>query len=303
VLETGRKVETVRAGQNAMVFPCAVADRYGYPEKIMGYDAPGTMGVLAKRMKTKAWELIPLPANTRYSLSQWAAFSGRYVTAWSNWELAFGTLRLLMGADENPHPTVWGWGGGTALAELELAKRHGCRTVMLSGNDRRIAEIARTGVTPLDRRAFGDLTFDERKFTTDRSARRTYLNAESAFLKAVKEQTEGQGVNIFVDHIGTPVLRATMKALSREGVIATAGWKEGQVISFLRAMECIARHQHVHTHYARYRQGVDAMAYAERHGWMPQLNDRAYSFDEIPELAERFIHGDHGLFPVFSVNS
>jgi NADPH:quinone reductase-like Zn-dependent oxidoreductase len=302
VLKTGHDVSTVQPGQNAMVFPAAVTDRHGYPEKIMGYDAPGTMGVLARRMKTKAWELIPLPENSRYSLAQWAAFSGRYVTAWSNWELASGTFRLLVGPEENPHPSVWGWGGGTALAELELAQRQGCRAVMLSGNDRRIAEIERAAIKALDRRKFGDLTFDERRFSTDRTARRKYLDAETAFLKEVQALTEGQGVNIFVDHIGTAVLRATMKALSREGVIATAGWKEGQVISFLRAVECIERHQHVHTHYARYRQGVEAMAYAERHGWMPRIDARIYGFDEIPALAESFLRGDHELFPVFSVN-
>ena len=40
------------------------------------------------------------------------------MTAWSNWELAYGTLRLLLNENDLPHPQVWGWGGGVTLGEL-----------------------------------------------------------------------------------------------------------------------------------------------------------------------------------------
>jgi NADPH:quinone reductase-like Zn-dependent oxidoreductase len=260
------------------------------------------MGCLATRMILRPHEIVPLPEPTRHSLPQWAAFSGRYITAFSNWAQAYGSFRLLVPPDELPAPHVWGWGGGTTLAELELAQRHGCRCVMLSGHDGRLALIARSGVTALDRRAFGELAYDERRFVTDAAYRRAYTEAESKFLREVEQRTGGLKVQIFVDYIGTPVVRATLKALGRQGVLTTAGWKEGMVISSLRAVECIGRHQHVHTHYARHPQGVAAAAYGEAHGWMPHVDARIYRFDEVPELARRFHDGDVGFFPVFAVN-
>ena len=44
------------------------------------------------------------------------------------------------GRTSYPIPHVWGWGGGTTFAELDLARRHGCHTVMLSGHDGRLEQ-------------------------------------------------------------------------------------------------------------------------------------------------------------------
>ena len=74
-------------------------------------------------------------------------------------------------------------------------------------------------------------------------------------------------------------------------------------ITYLRAVECIERHQLIHTHYARYSQAVAAVAYGEEHGWMPEVDERIHSFDEIPLLADSFRRGEGGYFPVFSVNA
>ena len=303
IAEVGSRVENLRAGQLGVVFSASIVDRFGYPEKMLAYDAPKTMGCLATRIKLKAREIAPVPENTKHSLAQWAAFSVRYITAWSNWELAYGTFRLLVGEDELPDPHVWGWGGGTTLAELDLARRHGCRTVMISGHDGRLEHIRRTGITALDRREFGEILFDEKRFAEDTSYRRAYGQAERTFLRAVADLTGGENVQIFIDYIGSPLFRATSKALGREGIITTAGWKQGMSITYLRASECIGRHQFIHTHYARYRQALAAMAYGEEHGWMPEVDERIYGFDEVPELAARFRSGDVGFFPVFSVNA
>lgn len=302
VAAVGDDVHGLRPGQHAIVFASSVIDRFGYPERMLAYDAPGTMGCLATRIKLKARELVPVPDGTRHSLAQWAAFSVRYITAWSNWELAYGTFRLLVGADELPDPHVWGWSGGTTLATLDLARRQGCHTVMLSGSDAHLEQIRRTGVTPLDRRKFGEILFDEKRYAEDPAFRRAYTQAERAFLLEVAERTGGGNVQVFVDYLGSPVFRATSKALGRQGVITTAGWKEGMSLTYLRSVECIGRHQFIHTHYARYTQGLAAVAYGEEHGWMPEIDERIYSFDEVPELAARFRRGETGFFPIYSVN-
>ena len=302
ILEAGPEVRVVEPGQYAMVFPSAAEDRWGYTVKALGYDAAGQSGMLATRVKLSARQLIPLPENTRYSLAQWAAFSVRYVTAWSNWRMAYGVFRLQVDADECPSPHVWGWGGGTTLAELDLARRHGCRVAMLSGGEQNLRLIERTGIAAIDRRRFGKLSYDEALYASDRVFRAAYRRAETAFLNEVRQQTGGDMVQIFIDYLGGPVYRATLKALSREGVIATAGWKRGMEMSHLRSKECIARHQHVYTHYARYSEGVEAVRYAEANGWMPEVDARVYSFEEVPQLAQDYADEKTGYFPCYALN-
>jgi NADPH:quinone reductase-like Zn-dependent oxidoreductase len=302
VLGLGRNVKDLREGQLAMLFSASGIDRYGYPEKALAYDAPGTMGCLTTKMLLRRHELLPLPPDTRHALPQWAAFSGSHITAWSNWELAYGTLRLQLHKEELPRPEVFGWGGGTTLAELELAQRAGCHAVAISSDARRIEHIRRLGLDPLDRRAFAELSFDEARFASDPTYRRGYLAAEATFLREVDRLTNGQKVHIFIDYIGTPVFRATLRALARQGIVTTAGWREGMSMAFLRANECITRHQHLHTHYARYSQGEAARDYAEAEGWLPIMDQRIYRFDEIGELARASAAGELGYYTAFSIN-
>jgi NADPH:quinone reductase-like Zn-dependent oxidoreductase len=302
VLSVGAALRGLHEGQLGMIFSASVLDRWGYCEKAFAYDAPGTIGCLSTRTILRQHEFLPLPEGTRYSLMQWAAFSGSYITAWSNWAQAYGSYRLMVPEAENPAPHVWGWGGGTTFAELDLARRHGCRTVMLSSSPTRRGLIERAGIAPLDRAALGELNFDERRFATDGTYRRAYLEGEARLLRAVDERTGGDKVQIFIDYIGTPVARVTLKALGRQGIITTAGWREGMVMSFLRAVECIGRHQHVHTHYARLPQGREAMAYGEAHGWMPPVDERIFGFDEVPELARHAAAGSGGFYSIFAIN-
>ncbi|MBI2570994.1 MAG: zinc-binding dehydrogenase [Candidatus Schekmanbacteria bacterium] len=302
VLEVGQALTGFRPGQLAMLFAASEVDRFGYMEKALAYDAPGTMGCLATRMVVRAHELLALPHGTRHELPRWAAFSGSSITAWANWELAYGTFRLQVAAAELPVPIVFGWGGGTTLAELDLARRQGCRTFQISSSEQRLELIRQSGITPVNRRPFLDLSFDESSFVTQPEKRRAYAAAEARFLREVDELTGSAGVNIFIDYIGTPVVRATIKALAREGVLATAGWREGMAVSHLRSVACIERHQHIHTHYARYAQGEAAVAYAERDGWLPLVDAPVHDFDEIPEMARRCAAGEGGFYTVFRVN-
>src|SRR5829696_7005661 len=51
VLKPGRRVTDFREGDLCLVFCNGVWDELGYPVKILAYDAPDTMGLLAKQMK------------------------------------------------------------------------------------------------------------------------------------------------------------------------------------------------------------------------------------------------------------
>lgn len=284
VIRTGSAVTTVREGDTCLVFSVGTPDPYGYPITVYGYDAPGTIGVLARTTKLLARQLIPIPQGSPFAPEQWAAFSLRYITAWANWNVAWGCWRTQMPEVPPEEVFVCGWGGGVSYAELLLAKAMGCRVAMVASTPQRIAHLNSLGIDTIDRSAFGKATF------------------EADFLAAIRERTGGRGVSIFIDNIGS-YYRSTLKALARQGVIATSGWKHGMTYPTMRAMECISRHLHVFTHYARYPEGLAAVAFALEHAWVPPVGP-SYAWDDVPRLAEDYQAGViEDYFPIFAVNS
>jgi NADPH:quinone reductase-like Zn-dependent oxidoreductase len=301
VIDKGRKVSQVREGDICVLAPFAEMDSYGYIRKIFGYDAPNTIGLLSKRTKLREHQLIPIPLTTKYSLATWATTCVRYATAWDNWKIAFGCWNLQMAGA--PPPCVCGWGGGVALAELLLAREYGCSVFMIASKPERLKQIQALGITPVDRREFPDINYDEHLFNTDAAYKRKYQDSERNFLITMKEVTKGERVGIFIDNIGRPVIRATLKALRRQGVVTTAGWLEGGHLSINRIEECINRHIHVYTHGARDSEVVNMVRYVEESSWLIPVTEAIWSWDSIPELADRFSNGTiDSYFPVFSVN-
>ena len=287
ITQCGKAVTNVKEGDHCLVFCNGIWDEHGYPIKILGYDAPQTMGVLAKTMKLHERQVIRLPDHSPFSLPQWAAFSLRYITGYANWEVAYNCWRAQMKNVEPEATFVCAWGGGVSLAQVTLAQRLGCPAGMVASTPERLALLASLGIEPIDRRPTEGATFEER------------------FLALIREKTNGRGVAIFIDNIGAPVYKLTLKALARQGVITTSGWKHGATIPISRAMECINRHLYVHTHYAAYEEGLAAMAFAESQQWMAPIlpTDHIYTWAEVPQLVEDYGAGRiASYFPVFSIH-
>jgi len=304
VLKVGARVTHLSEDDLCLVFPSAVSDDLGFMELAHAYDAPRTVGLLAKRTKLHYRSLIPVPSLDRHSVEQWAAFSARFITAWANWKLAYGVWKLLHPkATTGYQPFVWGWGGGVALAELLLARIHGFPAAMTASSQQRLTMIKQLGIDAVDRRQFPDLDFRPASFETDPKYRTRYMQSEMTFLEIIGEKTRREGVSIFVEMIGLPVFRATLKSLARPAVLTTAGWKEGMDLSFLRAIECKKWHVHVHTHFARYEDGLEAVAFAEQTGWMAPDEQQRWKWDNIPALATEFFLGrTNPLFPLYEIN-
>jgi NADPH:quinone reductase-like Zn-dependent oxidoreductase len=271
--------------------------------RVFGYDTPGTVGVLAKRTKTKRQQLFRIPRSCPHDLRQWAATSIRYATAWDNWQTAFGCYRVQMTEADDPQPWVWGWGGGVVLAELQLAARAGCRVAMIASRDARLAQIEACGIRPIDRRTFPHLQFDAERFEADAEYRERYLTSERTFLRNVNRVTDGRKVAVFIDNIGSPVYRATLRALARQGVITTTGWDQGGMLATNRIAACMNRQLHVSTHGVRIQTASAACEFMSTSDWIPPLPERVWAWSEIPELAQRFGSGElDTYFPVFEVN-
>jgi NADPH:quinone reductase-like Zn-dependent oxidoreductase len=303
VLRPAKTAPSSKEGDICLVMPFAQRDRRGYAELIYAYDSPGTVGILAKRTKIKADLLLPIPENTGYSLAQWAAYA-RYFTAWDNWRVAYRCWLTQMEGSDPAKELVFGWGGGVVFAELQLAKRAGFRVAMTASTDRRLSYLTEQGITAVDRRLFRDLQYDPDAARGDEEYSRRYRASEAQFLKTIDDLSDNAGVAIFLDNIGAPLHKATVKALARQGVLATVGWKQGMRMNDLRAAECIKRHLHVNTHVWRFDDSPQIRDYQEATGWMPEIDpDAIYDFDHVPQLADDYRTGRiDTYFPIFRVN-
>lgn len=302
-VNAGSRDVQAREGDLCLLLPFGKLDRFSYAELVFAFDCPGTIGLLAKRSKMPARLLLPIPDGTVYSLPQWAAY-GRYFTAWDNWRKAYGCWRTQVADDDPANHLVFGWGGGVAFAELTLAKRAGFRVAMTAGSDERVAFLRENGITPVDRRRFPDLSMPTRRDRADVDWHERRRASAENFLNVVKDLSDGHGAAIFVDNIGGPLYDVTLRAVAREGVIATCGWKVGMRLSQLRGAECISRHFHVNTHVWRMPDSAEIRDFQEAEGWIaPKGSDVIYDFDRVLELADDYANGEIGsYFPLYRVN-
>jgi NADPH:quinone reductase-like Zn-dependent oxidoreductase len=307
VLRPGPGARNRREGDVCVFFGNVVHDRFGYMKLAFAYDAPHTIGLLARRIKLPETTLVPIPRESTFSLPQWAAFSLRYVTAWSNHRLAYGAWRLQV--PESMYPEgfpVWAWGGGVSYAQLTLAKiKDSARCVLITSSAARREMAERAGLETLDRSTYPDLSFHASRYEADPEYATRYRESEKRFLKEVRDRTGGEGVSIFIDNIGTPVLRVTLKALAREGVLTTCGWKKGMRVDLLRAIECIERHTHVHTHYATRPEADDAVRFACERNWMAPADalGKIWAWEDIAGLAREYMTSGGSYFPIYRVNA
>lgn len=282
VLRCGRDVQDLRAGDTCLVFCAGDLDPWGYSVTILGYDCPGTMGVLARQAKFKRRQLIPLPPGGNIDLLSWAAFSLRYISAFSNWKAASGAWRLQMDRAYPKACHVVAWGGGVALAELELAVLSGCQATLITSRDRYRQQASDAGIGTIARPSSND-------------------GNASDLMARIMDRTGGEGASIFVDNIGAN-FRLTMRALARQGVITTCGWREGMTFPLARAVECMNRHIHVFTHCAHVDEATEAVAFAHETGWAPRITGQVWGWEAIGELAASYARGEtDDYFPMFAI--
>lgn len=298
-----RKAE-LSEGDLCLLMPFGKCDRYGFAELAYAYDAPHTIGLLARQSKMDTRVLLPIPAGTAYSLPQWATY-GRYYAAWDNWQKAFGCWRTQVTDDDPANHLVFGWGGGVAFAELLLAKRAGFRVAMTAGSDQRLDFLRDNGIYPVDRRQFPEISLPARRARAEKERYDQHRASVTEFLNLINKLSNGQGVSIFVDNIGEPLYEVTIKALARAGVITTCGWKAGMRTSHLRGAECINRHIHVNTHVWRLQDSPEIRNFQESSGWIaPEGSTVCYEFDQVPDLADDYSTGRiDSYFPLYRVNS
>lgn len=278
-------IERFKRGDKVLFFCNGEQDEYGYPLKITGYDKRLSMGVLAKVIKLKQNEVIKIPNNSKISLQQWAAFSLKFITAWSNWNVAYNSWKIQMPNVSENQIYVFGWGGGVTYAELLLAKKMGCNCTMITSKKENIKMCEKNGINVFNRMIYSNEELEEQ------------------LLKYTNKITKNKKASIFIDNIGKDVYKIMLKLIGRQGVITSCGWKSGGMLPILRQNECQNRHIQVFTHYAKMSEGIEAIKFAINENWVPPECKKIYKWEEIPDLIKDYRNGNlDTYFPIFKIN-
>ncbi len=203
VCEVGDAVGDLEPGARVLVNPslscgaCAYCrageDSLCVTFEILGDDVPGAA---AEYVRVPARNVLPLP--DAFSFEEAAAVPLVFLTAWR----ALVTQAQLRAGED---VLVLGASGGVASAAIQIARLAGARVFALT---RGAAKVART-------RALGaDLVLDR---------------DEVDFAREIARLTDGRGVDVVVENVGTPTWKQSLQCLARGGRLVTYGRTAGMI--------------------------------------------------------------------------
>ncbi|MPZ72969.1 MAG: zinc-binding dehydrogenase [Nitriliruptorales bacterium] len=151
-------------------------------------------GGYAEQALVPAVVAMPLPPGL--SPVEAAAVPEVFATAYDN---VFRRGRLLAGETVLIH----GGASGVGTATIQLAKRSGCRALVTAGSRERVDQCVELG-------ADGGVVYRDDDWS-----------------KTVLEMTDGRGVDVVLDIVGGPYLRANLRCLATEGRLVIIGLMGG----------------------------------------------------------------------------
>ena len=285
VLAVGGEVTRFKPGDVVVTHCNGEPDIYGYPLRIWAYDQPESIGWYGEEAMVGDWQIIAAPLACGLTLWEIAALPLRAPTAYHLWRRGHDIFRLKVPREKLARLNVLGFGGGVSELFLMQALHEGHRAFFCSGSPARRAHLERLGIEPIDQQAF-----------------KRFADADGikAFLKQLKQLTNGVGMHIVCDMLRGPVFAAGVAALAREGVNVSAGWQLDKRIAYDSAGLSVKQITLDHTHYDT----IDGCAAAtELYGsvYKPTVHDEIYAFSELPRALREMHQNTQTGIPIIQV--
>ena len=195
--EVGELVEGFAPGDRVTVmprFPCGRCEPCRIGEEGMCLEAESLPGGYAEYTKAPVSSLLSLPPEVSFDAAASVALS--YLTAW---HMLISRANLKSGEDVLVHAA----GSGVGSGAVQIAKLCGTRVIATASTDEKLAKAK-------------DLGADE------------VINyARDDFRDAVIGLTEGRGVDVVVEHIGTDTWEKSIDCLAYNGRLVTCGSHTG----------------------------------------------------------------------------
>lgn len=285
VVETGATVTRFRPGDVVVAGVPRDTDRFGYPERVWGYDQPDSIGCYAEETVVEESQVELAPLDCGLSIWELAATPLRAATAFHLWRRGEGIFRLKVPREKLPRLNVLAFGGGTSEFFLMLARSEGHRSFYCSANPTRRAALQQRGIEPVDQEPFD-------RFTSPAGVR--------AFARQLRRMTHGQGVHVVCDMFRGPVSNAGLAVLSRQGVNVSAGWQLGTQLEVNAAALCLRQITIDCVHFETV-EGCRAVRGLFGSVFRPVLHPEIYAFEDLPRAAAELHHSRQQGIPVVRV--
>jgi NADPH:quinone reductase-like Zn-dependent oxidoreductase len=184
----GEGVDGLEVGQRVVINP--------------GLEHGDRITVIGEHMDGTHAELIAVPATNVYPLPDEIAFEDAAAFPLV-FETAYRMLATRAGLQAGEWVLVWGAGSGVGSASLAVAKALGARVLATSSSDEKLARAREVGADATVNHATGDVG------------------------AAVKETTDGRGVDVVVEHVGEATWKSSLQAVRIGGRIAVCGATTG----------------------------------------------------------------------------
>jgi NADPH:quinone reductase-like Zn-dependent oxidoreductase len=158
--------------------------------------------VIGEHMDGTHAELIAVPETNVYPLPDEISFQEAAAFPLVN-ETAYRLLVTKAGLVEGEWVLLWGIGSGVASAGLAIAKALGARVLATSSSDAKLERARELGADATVNHATGDV------------------------LAAVKEATNGAGVEVVLEHVGEATWQTSLQSARAGGRIAVCGATTG----------------------------------------------------------------------------
>ena len=192
-------------GAGIVVAPGDGVDGFEVGERVVvnpGIPHDGRITVIGEHTDGTYCELKSLPARQLYRLDDSLSFEEGAAFPLV-FETAFRMLVTKAMLQEGEWVLIWGIGGGVALAAFEICRALGARTIVTSSSREKLDRARELGA---------DIAIDH--FGDD-------------VVAAVKEATQGRGVDVVVETVGEATWERSLAAAATEGRVVVCGATTG----------------------------------------------------------------------------
>lgn len=210
-------------------------------------------GGFAEYAVVEARQLVGVGDTLNYE--EWASFGVAYLTAW---HMLFTRARVRPGERVLVHAA----GSGVGMAAIQLAVMAGARVFTTSASDAKLE------------RARGELGAE---------ATANYDTGDVA--AAVREWSEGAGVDVVIDHIGPATWQTNLEVLRKGGRLVNCGVTSGPAIE-LQFRPVYARQISVLGSYLGDRHELESVLRMAEGGRLRPVIDRVFTLDKLAEAQD-----------------
>ena len=184
----GEGVDTFAVGDRVVINP--------------GIPHGGRITVIGEHTDGTCCELKVIPVSQLYALDDTLSFVEGAAFPLT-FETAYRMLVTKASVQDGEWVLIWGIGGGVALAAFEICRALGARTIVTSSSEEKLERARALGADVAVNHTGGDV------------------------VQAVKDATDGRGVDVVVETVGEATWERSLAAAAQEGRVVVCGATTG----------------------------------------------------------------------------